>query len=321
MAEVNQSNLVWALCGLLLVVGAVTTTGFLAIGNLRVILILSAAFGVVAVAEAFVVLGKGLDLSVAAMALVAGQLTLELMNRGVPESQALLVVVVLSLLVGMLNGLLVAFVNVPPLFVTLGTGQLLVGGVNVWLLESNLYTLPRDSVIAGLSGGSVLGIPTAVFSAAVVFLLAWLIWSYTTYGRTLRAIGDNSDTARLTGAPVRPIQISTYMISAPLSAFAGYMILAQLGSTATTGTAFSPLLFTALTAVVIGGVSLSGGRGSIAGVLAGTLFIGIVNNLLTLNSLPPAFQDFARGAILLAAVSLDSWLHPRDEETAKKDDL
>jgi ribose transport system permease protein len=321
LAEVNQANLVLVLCVVLLALGAVTTADFLTIGNLTVALTLAAAFGVVAIAEAFVVLAKGLDLSVGAMALVAGQLTLELMQRGVSEIQAILTVAVLSLLVGLLNGCLVAFVNVPPLFVTLGTGQLLVGGVNVWFLDKNIYTLPHDSLISALSGASVFGIPTGLLCAALVALLAWLTWSFTSYGRLIRAIGDNSDTAWLTGAAVRPLQVSTYMIAAPLAAFAGYIILARQGSIATTGTAFSPLLFTALTAVVIGGVSLSGGRGTIRGVLAGTLFIGLVDNLLVLKSLPPAFQDFARGGILLAAVSLDAWLHPRDEETAKGDDL
>jgi ribose transport system permease protein len=89
----------------------------------------------------------------------------------------------------------------------------------------------------------------------------------------------------------------------------------------TTGSAFNPLLFTALTAVVIGGVSLSGGRGTILGVLAGTFFIGLVTNLLILNSLSPALQDLARGLTLVVAVVLDAWLHPRDEETAKSGEL
>lgn len=321
LAGVNQANLVLVLCAVLLALGALTTSDFLTVGNLTVALTLAAAFGVVAVAEAFVVLGKGLDLSVGAMALVSGQLTLELMQRGIPEIQAILIMVGVALFIGLLNGYLVAFVNVPPLFVTLGTGQLLVGGVNVWFLDKNIYTVPDGSIISALSGDSLFGIPTGVLCAAVVLLLAWLTWSYTSYGRMIRAIGDNSETAWLTGAPVRPIQVSTYMIAAPLAVFAGYIILARQGSIVTTGSAFSPLLFTALTAVVIGGVSLSGGRGTILGVLAGTLFIGLINNLLTLKNLPPAFQDLARGTILLAAVSLDAWLHPRDEETAKSDDL
>ena len=321
LAEVEQGTLVLLLIGVLLVLGALTTQGFFTSGNLAVVLRFSAAFGVVAVAQAFVVLGKGVDLSVGAMALVAGQITLELISRGWSESSAIGLVVLLALVLGVVNGLLVSVVGVPALFATLGTGQLLLGGTKVWLLQTNLYTVKPDSFLAKLGGGSVVGIPTAVFWSAVVFLLGWLIWSYTSFGRLLRAIGDNTDTARQTGGPVRPVQIGSYVVAALLSTFAGYLIMAREGSVTTTGTAFSPLLFTALTAVVIGGVSLSGGRGTLLGVLAGTLFIGVVTNLLTLNQLSPALEDLARSFTLVIAVVLDAWLHPRDEETAKSGDL
>lgn len=321
LAEMEQGTLVVGLIAGLLLFGSLTTSGFLDTGNLTVVLRFSAAFGVVAVAQAFVVLGKGVDLSVGAMALVAGQITLELMGRGWSEASAVATVLVVAVGLGLLNGLLVAVVGVPALFATLGTGQLLLGGTKVWLLQTNLYTVPPEAAFSRLGQGSVLGVPTAVFCAGVVFLLGWWCWSYTSFGRLLRAIGDNTETARQTGGPVRPVQISSYVIAALLSTFAGFLIMAREGSVTTTGTAFSPLLFTALTAVVIGGVSLSGGRGTLLGVLAGTLFIGLVTNLLTLNQLSPALQDLARGFTLVIAVVLDAWLHPRDEETARSGDL
>jgi ribose transport system permease protein len=321
LSRVEQGSLVLALIGVIILFGALTTDGFLTTGNFRVILRFSSAFGIVAVAQAFVVLGKGVDLSVGAVALVAGQLTLELMGRGWSESSAVLTVVVIALVTGAVNGVLVAYVGIPALFVTLGTGQLLLGGANVWLLGQNLYTVPPDTTLGELGRGVVAGMPMSVVYAGAVFVLAWLCWSYTSYGRLVRAVGDNYDTARVSGSPVRPVQASTYVIAALLSTFAGYLIMAREGSVVTTGSAFNPLLFTALTAVVIGGVSLSGGRGTILGVLAGTVFIGLVTNLLILNSLSPALQDLARGLTLVVAVVLDAWLHPRDEETAKSGEL
>lgn len=319
--RVDQSVLVLGLVVILVIVGALTTPGFLQAGNFLVVLTFAAAPGVVAMGLAYVVLGKGIDLSVGAVAVVTGQVTLELMTRGWTETAAIVTVVVLTVLFGVLNGVLTAVVGVPALIITLGTGQLLLGVVKIFFLSSNLYALPDDSLISALGGGSFIGIAPAIWCAALVFFLSWLVWSFTAYGRLVRAIGDNIETARLTGAPVRPVQVSTYVVSALLAMFAGYMIVAREGSVTTTGSAFSPLLFTALTAVVIGGVSLSGGRGTVLGVVVGTILIGIITNLLTLNQLSATLQDFVRGFALLVAIVLDAWLHPRDEETSKSGDL
>jgi ribose transport system permease protein len=322
LAEVDQAMLILLLTVALAAFGWLTTPGFLSLGNLNIILLFSTAVGIVAVAEAFVVLGKGVDLSVGAMAIVSAQITLELMDRGFSEMSAVLVVVGVALLLGVVNGWLVAVVGVPALFVTLGTGQLLLGGVQVWLLQRSQYPVPGDAGLRALvARGEIFGIRAPFIIAGAVFLLAWFIWSRTSYGRLIRSMGDNYETARSMGAPVRPVQASTYVLAALLSTLAGYMIVAREGSVVTTGSAFSPLLFTALTAIVIGGVSLSGGRGTILGVLVGTLFISLINNLLTLNNLSTASQDFARGLALLAAIALDAWLHPRDEETARSGDL
>jgi ribose transport system permease protein len=111
------------------------------------------------------------------------------------------------------------------------------------------------------------------------------------------------------------------VISALLAAVAGYVTVSIQGSVQTTITSFDPILFTALTVVVIGGVSLSGGRGTILGVLAGAIFVGILNNLLVLHGLSTAVQDLIRGAVLISAIAFDAWLHPRNEETEKSGEL
>lgn len=321
LEALDQGTLVLGLIVAMLILGGLTTQGFLTTGNLSVVLRFSAAIGVVAIAQAFVVLGRGVDLSVGAMALVAGQVTLELMSRGWPEFAAIGATVGVALILGLVNGFLVAVVGVPALLATLGTGQLLLGGIKVGLLQTNLYSVSPDALLRRLGMGNILGIPTAVFWLLVVIALSWFCWTYTSFGRLLRAIGDNPDTAWQMGGPVRRVQIGSYLIAALLSAFAGYLIMAREGSVTTTGTAFSPLLFAALTAVVIGGVSLSGGRGSVLGIVAGTIFISLIVNLLTLNSLSPALQDLANALTLVVAIVLDAWLHPRDEETAKSGDL
>lgn len=317
----EQGVLILVLAVVLVAIGAATTDGFLTLGNLSTILQLSLGFGILAVGEATVVLAKGVDLSIAAVTAVTGLVTLELMQRGVPESVAIALMVGCALAMGLLNGYLVAYAGMPALFVTLGTGSLYLGGVTVWLLDSNIYTVPAGSAIAGMTESDVLGLPTYFVVGGLVFVVAWVTWNYTTFGRMLRAIGDNQEAARLDGQPDRLIQVAAYVWSSALAVLAGYTLLSLYGSVLTTGSAFSPLLFTTLTVVVIGGVSLSGGRGSILGIAAGTAFIGVMDNLLTLHSFSPASEDLTRGLVLMGAVVLDAWLHPRDDETSKSEDL
>lgn len=317
----EQGMLVLVLTGALVVLGAVTTEGSLTLGNLQTVLQLSLGFGILAVGQATVVLSKGVDLSSAAVATVTGLVTLELMQRGFSEPEAIAAMIAVGLVMGVVNGLLVAYAGLPALFATLGTGALYLGGATIWLLQSNMYAIKRDSLIAQLTQVDVLGVRLYFLIGAAVFLLAWFVWDFTTFGRILRAVGDNPETARLDGQPDRPFLVAAYVWSALLGVLAGYILLSLYGSVLTAGSAFSPLLFTTLTAVVIGGVSLSGGRGSILGVLAGTAFIAVMNNLLTLHSFSSASEDLTRGAVLLAAVVLDAWLHPRDDETSKSEDL
>ncbi|MDH6286375.1 MULTISPECIES: ABC transporter permease [Rhodococcus] len=317
----DQAYLVLGITVLLALVGGATTTNFLTTGNLTSILSLSAAFGILAVGEAIVILGKGLDLSVAGIGLGCAQATLALMSTGMPEWQAIGLMVGLAVVIGLVNGVIIAFLNVPALFVTLATGMLVIGGIDILVLTQNVYSVPGSSLLAAIGGGSALGVPRPVIIAGSAFLVAWLFISYTSPGRLIRAMGDNFDTARASGAPVRPLQILTYVISALLAAVAGYVTVSIQGSVQTTITSFDPILFTALTVVVIGGVSLSGGRGTILGVLAGAIFVGILNNLLVLHGLSTAVQDLIRGAVLISAIAFDAWLHPRNEETEKSGEL
>ncbi|MEU6563317.1 ABC transporter permease [Nocardia nova] len=321
IARVEQGYLVLGITVLVCLAGGLTTSNFLSIDNFTSIASLSAAFGILAVGEAVVILGKGIDLSVAGIGLGSAQATLAFMNRGMPEGEAILLMAGLALLIGVINGVLIAYFEVPALFATLATGMLAIGGVDILFLSQNVYNVPGGSWIAALSNGSILGIPRPVLVAAAVFVLAWLFISYTSAGRLIRAMGDNFDTARATGAPVRPLQVLTYVIAALLAVLAGYVTVSIQGSVQTTVTSFDPILFTALTVAVIGGVSLSGGRGTILGVLAGSLFVGVLNNLLVLHGLTTAVQDLIRGAVLIAAIAFDAWLHPRNVETEKSGEL
>ncbi|MFT3659953.1 MAG: ABC transporter permease [Gordonia sp. (in: high G+C Gram-positive bacteria)] len=320
LGDSDQAYLVFAVTVVLALVGGATTGNFLTTGNLTTILNLSSAFGIMAIGQAIVVLGKGLDLSIAGIGLGCAQTTLALMNTGWSTGSAIVTMVIVAGLIGLTNGLLIAIFELPALFVTLATGMLAIGGIGLLVLTQNVYNVPPGSVLASLNGNTA-GIPRPVILAAAVFVLAWLFIAHTVPGRLIRAMGDNFATARTSGAPVRPLQVLTYVISALLAAIAGFVTVAIQGSVQTTSTSFAPILFTALTVVVIGGISLSGGRGTVLGVLAGALFVGVLNSLLMMHGLSTAIQDLIRGAVLLAAIAFDAWLHPRDAETEKSGEL
>jgi ribose transport system permease protein len=323
LAGIEQGTLVMGLTAVLLVVGALTTRGFTTFGNFRVVLLLSSALGIVSVGQSIVILGKGVDLSVAVVAALAAQGSVELFTkRGFSETEAVAFVLAMGLGMGLFNGWLVAYAEVPALFATLGTMALFNGVIRVNLLPTHLYQLPANSHIVHWMGqGDVLGIPAPILLAGIVFVGAWLFIAYTSPGRLIRAMGDNPEAARLMGAPIRPLIVTTYVISAVLAAMAGLIILGKDGGYSTIYGAGQDILFESITIAVIGGVSLSGGKGSIFGVFSGAAFVAIIVNLLTLNNFDLLARNFTRGFVLIVAVAADAWLHPRDEETAKTEDL
>ncbi|MFT4199257.1 ABC transporter permease [Gordonia sp. (in: high G+C Gram-positive bacteria)] len=320
VSTVNHAYLVLAITVGLLILGTLTADNFLSRGNLTSILSLSAAFGIMAVGQAIVVMGKGIDLSVAGVGLAGSQATLALMKDGMNQWEAIGLLLLVAVVIGVINGVLVAFVEVPALMATLATGMIALGAITMLLFTENLYTVPAGSVFEWLNG-TMFGVPRSVYIAGLVFLVAWFFISFTTPGALVRAMGDNPDTARASGAPVRPLVVMTYVISAVLALLAGYVAVAVQGSAQTVTQSFAPILFTALTVVVIGGVSLSGGRGTIFGVLCGALLVGVLDNLLTKFGLADAIKDLVRGGVLIAAIAFDAWLHPRNEETEKSGEL
>ncbi|MER6901746.1 hypothetical protein ABT261_49405, partial [Amycolatopsis sp. NPDC000740] len=167
----DQTYLVLGITVLLALAAGATTTNFLTAGNFGSILNLSAAFGILAIGEAIVVLGKGLDLSVAGIGLGCAQATLAFISEGMPEWQAITLMTALALAIGLVNGVLVAVFEVPALFVTLATGMLAIGGIDILFLIQNVYGVPAGSFLSHLSGGSVLGVPRPVLIAGGAFLL------------------------------------------------------------------------------------------------------------------------------------------------------
>lgn len=323
LASVDQAVLIAGVTAVMVVFGAIFVDGMFSFDNLATVARISAPMGILAVASALVIMGKNVDLSVVAVVGVAGMVTVHLAGaNGFSEWQAILAVLAIGVFVGLANGWLSAYVGIPALFVTLGTWKLVEGYFNVTLLDKQSYSLPADfGFVKWLGQGSVLGLDVPILLAVLTFAGAAWALNKTSFGSMLRATGDSPAAARLTGLPVRSLIVATFVIAAVLAVVVGLMQLGINGGYSKAYGAGDELMFNAITAAVIGGVSLTGGKGSISGVLAGVAFIAIFTNMMTLLDVSVVTSTAVRGAILLSALALDAWLHPRDEETAKSDDL
>lgn len=323
LASVDQGLIVAGLLMVLVLVFALTLPRFLSTGNARGIASSTAGLGVLALAQAVVVVGRGLDLSVVAIYGVTGQLVAQLLNDGHSQGYAVGVGLGVALILGVLNGLLVAYLEVPPLFVTLATSLLFVGLFRLALFGGAvIFTMPTSAVwVTKVGQGHILGTPLSLFIWLGLAVVVWQCMRRTATGRMIYAIGDNLAASRVAGIPARPLTVLTYVTSACLAFVAGLIIITASGQfdgrTITAGTQ----LYDVIAIVVIGGVSLAGGRGSILGVVAATFLIAIILNGMTLLNFSSIQQSLFKSLIILAALVLDRWLHPPDEETARAGDL
>lgn len=322
LSAVDQGYIV-ALVVLMLVAGfSVALDGFLTTGNLLDAARNSSVLGILAVGMAIVVIGRGLDLSIVVIMGVTAQLVSEYMAAGHGEVQALLFGLAIALLFGLGNGVLVAYVEIPALFVTLATSLLYVGASRLLYLDRLNGRLPEFAdFTTTVARSRPLGIPAPVLILLAVVVTAYLFLTRTTMGRFIYARGDNPAAAALTGIPSRPLTVLTYVVAAFLAFVAGIIGLGLAGGFDARAITSGSQLYDVIAVVVIGGVSLAGGRGTVGGVLAGALLIGVLVNGMTLLDFDTIQQSLWKSVIVLAALVLDGWLHPRDEETARPGEL
>ena len=306
---------------LLLALGfAAALPGFATLGNLLALLRSVAILGILGVAMSVVVIGRGLDLSLVATMAVSSALSLQLMQYGWAWPGAAAAGLGLAVAIGVVNGFIIAFVEIPALFTTLATGFLIFGLGRTFLLDSMITYLPADAeAFAWIGQGRLFGIPTPVVWFGLLALLVHLFLSRVTLGRFIYAHGDNQEAARLTGIQVRPLTMMEYAICAGVGGMAG-LVLAASTASMNMQIVSSTLIFDVILVVVLGGVSLVGGRGGVLSVLAGTVLIGTLLNGMTILDLDNNVQNIVKGGVLLAAIILDNRLHPRDEETARQGD-
>ena len=315
--QLTQQQLVFGVAIVLILVFSVSLPGFFSTGNLIAILSNISIVGLLALGSAIVILARGLDISQIGSMVGGAAIAAILLNHGWPLSIALLAGFVATTIVGVFNGWVIAYVEVPALFATLASNLLVAGAVRLIVGSTYLVQVPESATQFLAFGGKVIGIPIAVIVFIAMAILIHLFLRYTRLGHFIYAHGDNPDTARLTGISVRLLTIFEYVVCADIGYLAGLLLMAQL-ATVDTQMITGSMIFDVILIAVLGGVSLVGGRGSVFCVLAGALLVGVVLNAMTLLNLSNDMQNIVRGLILLVAIVLDNRLHPRNEETARQ---
>ncbi len=318
---VSQEKIVLLTAVALFCAFSVFLNGFLSAGNLLTLLRGVSILGILGVGMAIVVIGRGVDLTIVTTYAMSAAWTLHLASLGVAIAPALLLGFLLALTVGVINGVLIAYAEIPALFATLGMAAVVYGFVR-WALVPLyvVYMPPSANVIGWIGGGFVWGAPLPILFFALIAFLGFLFLRFTKQGRFIYAIGDNFPAARISGAPVRPVIVLQYVLSASIAYVAG-MITATAVSSMNTAVSTSALIYDVILVVVLGGIGLSGGRGGIRNVLVGTLLIGILLNGMTIMNIEYTLQNVIRSVILLAAIVLDSLINPRDEQTDQQGDI
>ncbi len=321
--ETDQGYIVGVLDLVLIAIFALLISGFGSLDNAAAIASASAGLGVLALGQAIVVIGRGIDLSVVAIYGVTGQFVAQRLADGSPEWSALLAGLLMAIVFGCINGLLVAFVEVPPLFVTLATSLAFIGLSRVILFGGSISFKigPDAKLIHAVGNNDVFGLPLALFVWLGLALVTWFFLARLVPGRMLYGIGDKPEAAALVGMPTRPLTLLTYVASAVLSFIAGLIIIGGAGSFDSRLLSNGSQLYDVLAIVVIGGVSLAGGRGTVEGVITATILIGILLNAMTLLDLDTVQQSIFKAVIVIFALILDRWLHPVDDETARSGEL
>jgi len=293
-----ESLLVLLLLGLTM---AILAPNFLSWGNLINILLATSVIGVLAVCVTFVLSGGGLDLSVGSLMAVAG-VTMALSGQlGLPWPLALIAGLLMGGFLGLINGLLVIRSGVPPFIVTLG---MLSAARGVALLISDgkpIYGLPEAILYMGQ--GRLWGVPVPVWIFLAVVLLGQWVLSSTRFGYHTLALGDNELAARVAGVAIEGLKLKLYALCGALAALGGILFAARVNAADPTAGVGYELL--AITAAVIGGTDLFGGRGTVLGSFVGAMVMGVLQNGLNLMAVPPFYQQIAIGVILVAAVWMD----------------
>jgi len=283
---------------------SVSTHTFLAAGNLSLVIQQSVIVGTLAIGQTIIILTAGIDLANGAIAVLGTIVAGRLVNDGNNAALCLLFAIVLCTCVGVIAGLLVSRLRLPPFIVTLGLLGIVTAATRL-IAQGGAFPVTDD--LLGWTGNSFIVGGTGVTYGMIImfglYALVWYLLTQTAWGRHVYAIGNNRVAARLVGIPVENRLLSVYTFAAVLYGIAAWLALGRIPNA--DPNALQSANLDSITAVVIGGTSLFGGRGSIWGTLVGTLIVSVLRNGLTLCGIDPLWQDLVTGILVISAVAVD----------------
>lgn len=288
----------------IVVIFSIIAPGFLSVRNFYNLLQQVTIIGIIVIGQTFVIISKGIDLSQGSLIGLACTMTAMLIvNFGFPIWISIISMLLIGMFIGMANGLLIAKLKIPAFVCTLGSLSVIKGAALLSNGGNNIYNLPPSIIKFGTSG--ILGIiPNVAIILIVIVIVFNTILSQTRFGRYTYAIGSNEEASKLSGIRVEKYQVYIYMISGLMSAIGGIIMLTRLNSgVALAGEGYE---LSSITAVVIGGGSLFGGRGTIYGSLIGALIMATLTNGLQLVGISSYWQEVFIGSVLIVAVLIDN---------------
>lgn len=301
-----QQSLAFGTLVLLVVIFAIASPNFLTFSNIASVLLSTAVIGILALGTTFVIVTGGIDLSLGTgMALCSVMTGVFITNMGMPIWVGVLGGILTGVLMGFINGFNVTFLNLPPFIATLAM-MMIAGGLALVISGvAPIYFSSSAPDFKKIALGTIIpGIPNAVLITAVVAIIAYLVLSKTLLGRYTFAIGSNEEATRLSGVNTKRWTIFIYMFAGAFTGIAGVVIASRLDSAQPQiGTGYE---LQAIAAVIIGGTSLLGGRGSILGTVIGALIMSVLVNGLRILSIQTEWQNIVVGVVVLLAVFFDS---------------
>lgn len=304
--EYRSEIMLGFLIALIFAAGPLLTEYFFTVENLFNLSRQASYLAIVAVGMALVLIVGGIDLSVGAIMQLVGLSSVLLLKSGMSAWVVLLLALLLGAALGLINGILTVYVKMQAFIATLATGGIMTGIVMTYTQGNGVAPRGIDRAFRLIGSGNVGGIPNPAIAMLLVVLLFWWVMSHTVYGKNIYAVGSNKAAAFNIGIKTKIVECSVYVLSGALAALAGFLTSARSGTfqpaTAATGGTPVEVVIMAVAAVVLGGGSLNGGKGTIVGAFLGALVSAIMLNYLVLLGMGIWFQRFILALIIITVV-------------------
>jgi len=290
----------------------VRAPNFFRIQNLEAVMVDAALYMVLAVGMTFVITAKGIDLSIGSILVLSGiVMAAAIKDFGISVPVAMLLALLAGAIMGAINGLLITGFNLPDFVVTLGTDLVYRGLALVYASGAVFYAFAPEIVFLGR--GKIGGFPVALLIGIIAIIIGHLVYRKTRFGRHTLAVGGDRLAARRIGIPVNRMRFYVYVLSGTLAAFAAIVLTGRLDAIVATQGVLTNLH--TIAAVIIGGTSLFGGRGSVIGAALGAILLAMINNTMVILGISFFWQQVAAGAVILLAVTIYVISRGKQDET------